>query len=88
VSAQHWRKNVTLSLTDPTAQRFIKAELLNKKIAIVVSIKNRDIFYPNLLYHVYNKVVTGTDLFIEAKDYWNFMERYGRYFSPYFKTYS
>lgn len=53
-----------------------------------MSRKNRDIFYPNQLYHVYNKVVTGTDLFIEAKDYWNFMERYGKYFSPYFETYA
>jgi putative transposase len=33
-------------------------------------------------------VVSGTDLFIEAKDYWNFMKRYSKYFSPYFETYA
>ena len=53
-----------------------------------MSRKNRDIFYPNQFYHIYNKVVTGTDLFIESKDYWNFMERYSKYFSLYFKTYA
>ena len=50
--------------------------------------KNRDIFYSDQLYHIYNKVVSGTKLFIDKNDYWGFMERYTKYFSPYFETYA
>ena len=53
-----------------------------------MSRKNRDIFHPEQFYHLYNKVVSGTDLFIEANDYWEFMERYSKYFSSYFETYA
>ena len=49
---------------------------------------NQDIFYPGLLYHIYNKVVTGEKLFKKDEDYWQFMKRYAKYFSPYFVTYA
>lgn len=49
---------------------------------------NKHIFHEGLLFHVYNKVITEADLFRDNDDYWNFMERYTKYFSPYFKTYA
>ena len=50
--------------------------------------KNRHPFQYEQLYHIFDKVVTGTKLFREEEDYWNFMKRYTRYFSPYFITYA
>jgi len=53
-----------------------------------VARNNRDIFLEGQFYHIYNKVVSGTNLFNDKNDYWNFMKRYSKYFSPYFKTYA
>jgi REP element-mobilizing transposase RayT len=53
-----------------------------------LSRNKRDIFFSDQMYHIYNRVVSGSNLFIEKDDYWNFMERYTKYFSPYFKTYA
>ncbi len=48
----------------------------------------RDEFETGSIYHVYNKVVSDVTLFNNDEDYTSFLERYARYFSPYFETFA
>lgn len=48
----------------------------------------RDEFEVGGIYHVYNKVVSGETFFKNERDYNSFLERYLKYFSPYFETFA
>ncbi len=48
----------------------------------------RDYFDYGAVYHIYNKVVSGENLFNDPSDYKDFFERYSIYLAPYFDTYA
>lgn len=46
-----------------------------------------DIFVPESYYHVYNRAVTGSKLFLEDKNHLFFLQKYDKYLSDFLDTY-
>ena len=53
-----------------------------------MSHNNKHKFLKGRYYHLYNRVITGSNLFNDEKEYLIFFKRYDKYFRNYFTTYA
>ena len=43
-------------------------------------------FEEGKIYHIYNRSIEGSDLFVDEDDYYTFLTKYQKYFGNYFST--